>query len=129
MRSFNFHNTLYILKTTAAATAENTIGIHGRGCGYSANDTTYVMPDNPAIADSLERLNYQIEQVENLIVAEGALEQAFEGQRYYDLMRVALRRHDASFLADKVARRSGTLDAALREKLMDTKNWYIKVEN
>jgi hypothetical protein len=129
LRSFNFPNTLYILETTAAATTENTIGIHGRGCGYSANDTTYVMPDNPAIADSLQRLNYQIEQVENLIVAEGALEQAFEGQRYYDLMRVALRRHDASFLADKVARRSGTLDAALREKLMDTKNWYIKVEN
>ena len=126
LRSFNFPNTQYILETRGGATSENTIGIHGRGCGYSANDTAYVMPDNPAITDSLARLNYQIEQVENLIITESALEHAFEGQRFYDLMRVALRRNDPAFLADKVARRNGTLDASLQQKLMDTKNWFIK---
>jgi hypothetical protein len=61
-----------------------------------------------------------------MIINEMALEGAFEGYRYYDLMRVALRRGDASYLADPVSRRNGERDAALYEKLSNTDNWYLK---
>ncbi len=128
LSSFNFPNTSYILETTAGLADQNTLGLHGHGCGYSANDTTYVLPDDTTITDSLSRLNYQIEKVEDLVMTEEALEFAFEGHRFYDLMRVAMRRNDAAYLADKVAMRKGTIDSELKSKLSNTQNWYLKLE-
>jgi hypothetical protein len=60
-----------------------------------------------------------------MIVNEMALEGAFEGYRFYDLMRVALRRGDPAYLADPVSRRHGTVDEGLRSLLMSTNNWYL----
>jgi hypothetical protein len=54
-----------------------------------------------------------------------ALEGAFEGYRFNDLMRVALRRNDPTYLADPVSQRNGTVNTDLRQKLMDRKNWYL----
>ena len=54
-----------------------------------------------------------------------ALEGAFEGYRFNDLMRVALRRNDPAYLANAVSRREGTVDDALRTLLMNTDNWYL----
>ena len=66
--------------------------------------------------------------LEELILDERARELAFEGERFYDLMRVAKRRHDPAFLADKVAAKySSSQRAAIRAKLMDEKNWYINI--
>ena len=73
---------------------------------------------------------YMVDKVEQMIVDEMALETAFEGHRFYDLMRVAMRREDPTFLADKVARRNGEeagRDEALYNKLNDPtyNNWYL----
>jgi hypothetical protein len=67
--------------------------------------------------------------MENAIIDEDGLELAFEGQRWGDLMRVALRRNDPAFLADKVYNkllRDGNPNAAAtRAKLMTPANWYM----
>ncbi len=67
--------------------------------------------------------------IEDGIIKEGALENAFEGTRWPDLVRVALRRNDPAFLADKIYNKllkdgSGNA-AAVRTKLMDPANWYL----
>ena len=107
-------------------TKESTIGIHSLGSGDSQANGHYVLPQpTTALATRQDTIDYQIPLVEDLIINEMALEGAFEGNRYYDLMRVALRRGDAAYLADPVSRREGTVDATLRAKLLDTANWYL----
>ena len=128
LHTFNFPNNNYIIETTAGASNENTTGLHSRGCGFTAYNRSYVLPDDSTLTDAA-RLQYQMEHVEDLITDEEALEFAFEGHRFYDLMRIALRRNDPAYLATRVARRNGTTDAALFTKLSDTSNWYLRIEN
>ncbi|MEX0980567.1 MAG: RagB/SusD family nutrient uptake outer membrane protein [Bacteroidales bacterium] len=60
------------------------------------------------------------------IIEERARELAFEGERFYDLVRIAKRRNDPSYLADKVAAKfSGAEKEAIYQKLLDEQNWYI----
>ena len=64
--------------------------------------------------------------LEELIIDERARELAYEGERFYDLMRVAKRRNDPSFLASRVA---SEFPEGKREeiynKLLNEENWYI----
>ena len=122
LRQFDFPTDLYgILNpgVTASETA-NTIGIHSRGSGWGSASAYYQMPDTASLS-----LDEQIEAVEDMIVNEAALEFAFEGTRFYDLMRVALRRSDVNYLADRVAMRTGVNNEALRVKLQTQANWYL----
>jgi hypothetical protein len=62
----------------------------------------------------------------NQIMEEKAREMAFEGERFYDLMRIAKRNNDPAFLADRVAAKfKGADREAMRAKLMIEQNWYI----
>ncbi|MDD4970583.1 MAG: RagB/SusD family nutrient uptake outer membrane protein [Paludibacter sp.] len=106
----------------------NNTGIRMRGCGNVNLDTTnyripnyalYAGPRNNPKQDS-------IEFVEDAIQTELALEMAFEGNRFHDLMRFAIRRNDPAYLADKVAAKHVNNKEAIREKLMHVENWYLK---
>ena len=104
-------------------------GIHSRGSGDSECNAYYALPQPPtALATRQDTVDYQIPLVEQMIVDEMALEGAFEGYRFYDLMRVALRRGDPAFLADPVSRRAGIVDEKLRQHLLNTDNWYLPLQ-
>ena len=136
-------------------------GIHARGCGYGTwsaengspvtNITGY---NDETVFDYIPRLMAEgidfrtatkddiINAVENVICDELALELAFEGFRFSDLVRMATHKeasgyHGTEWLADKIAKRGareasedGTIeavepDAELRTKLLNTSNWYF----
>ncbi len=98
---------------------DNNIGVHARGCGNVDRGTDFIIPSLNSIQDSMD-------YVEDKIIEELALETAFEGNRFQDLMRVAMRRNDPSYLADKVAAKHKGNEQTIRTKLMDESNWYIK---
>ncbi len=68
-------------------------------------------------------------QIEDGLVQETALENAFEGTRWADLLRVARRRNDPAIIADKVYQKllkDGDPNAgAARAKLMNREGWYL----
>lgn len=130
LRKFDFPNLKYVLRTTNGLSSENTIGIHSHGCGWTEYNEFYTLPDDSTITDSIARRDYQIDKVEDLIMDEEALEFAFEGHRFYDLMRVALRRNDPSYLANKVYERRGKnnveeVKSLIKSNLTDTRTWYL----
>lgn len=139
----------------------NTYGIHARGVGMGSltstknivthiagkYDRTYYDYDHLLAAQlgstAHPQLQDSINAVENIIVDELALETAFEGNRFTDLVRVAEHKNASGFngtewLALKIANR-GTkaatskapgvdgYNANLYAKLKDQKNWYFTV--
>ena len=123
-----------------------TVGIHTRGCGVvppsqmrnSVYDYVSLIQQRAAEQGlTLSKSDIyggaydkQVRNIiEDLIVEEEAMELAFEGTRFFDLMRVAHRRGDASYLAERVSKRNGEKDAALYSKLLNTKNWYFPLPN
>ncbi len=68
--------------------------------------------------------------IENGLIKETALENAFEGTRWPDLLRIAIRRNDPSFVADKVYNKliksgvSAGAASTARAKLL-ARDWYL----
>lgn len=104
-------------------TRTNTQGLHARGCGDVYADTLYAIPA------TCTTLQDSILFVEDKIIDETALEAAGEGLRYYDLMRIALRRNDPSYLAVRVAQRKDVRnpDYNLLNRLSTPSNWYLNL--
>ena len=123
----NFPNELfdYVITNSSGTTIVKNIGIRMRGCGNVDLDTTfYRIPSKVKLA----AINSDsIKYVEDLIVNELALESAFEGNRFQDLVRVAIRRDDNSYLANIVAAKHTENKEAIRSKLSSSRDyWYLK---
>lgn len=126
-----------------------TIGVHQRGCGFILSDDpesygrssyNYVGLMQKKIKEATGKdvteediysgaYDEDIQNaVEDLIIDEAALELAFEGSRFSDLCRVALRRNDPNFLAERVAKRhTGEVDGNLQSWLQDKSHWFLPI--
>lgn len=111
--------------------AHNTMGIHSHGSGWTPMNEFYRLPEDSTMTE--EQL-YPIQKayVDSLLLNECGLELAFEGTRYYDIMRFALRQSNpGQFLLRQVCSRHGkdNIDAVRGEigkDLSDPRNWYLQ---
>jgi len=100
-------------------------GIRMRGCGNADIDTTYYRIPGQVQLTTIN--SDSIKYVEDLIVNELALESAFEGNRFQDLIRVAIRRNDNYYLANLVAAKHKNNKEVIRSKLASSRDyWYLK---
>ena len=97
---------------------DDNIGVHACGCGNVRLSTDFIIP-------SLNSLQDSVLFVEDKIIEELALETAFEGNRFHDLMRISLRRSDPAYLSDRVAEKYTDNKEAIRSLLLDENNWYL----
>ncbi len=126
-----------------SGTVRNMVGIHSRGSGWTPLNEYYkldfgdsicydMQPDstfifNEAAYNAIKAR--QQEQVDSLILNEEALELCFEGARYYDLMRFAMRSSNpGKFLTDHVNSRGGKNTSAGVD-LNDRQKWYLRWGN
>lgn len=136
-------------------TSENyndNIGSFTRGCGWGIleDNTVYVIPDytryvevdvtDPDTGDqttvtlpSVDAADIEAARadsilfVEDNIVNELAAETCFEGNRFFDLYRVAAHRNQfPAYMAKKVSARFGSKAAAMESLLSQRSAWFIK---
>ena len=92
-------------------------GIRGRG--YVTNR---VVPANMSAQDL-------VKTIDNYLVDESGLELAYEGLRWGELVRIAVRRNEPAFLADKIYQKLVTAGDPradeVRQRLMTRENWFL----
>ena len=109
----------------------NTMGMHSRGSGFTPMNEFYRLPVDTLRSEREQTPDLQA-FVDDLILTEGALEFAYEGTRYYDIMRFAMRSaNPGQFLAEKVYARRGAANAdvvrsEIKSDLTQKENWYLK---
>lgn len=117
----------------------------GRGRGISLDKENYIIPDFTQYVSSLDEesgeevlvpstdalhladaLSDSIAFVEECIVDELAAETAFEGNRFFDLLRISRHRGEfPAYMAKKVSLRFSDAET-MRQHLMEPSAWYIK---
>jgi hypothetical protein len=137
LAQFDFPETLYGLFTVSDVVSStflashNTIGIHTRGSGWTPRNEYYVMPDDTTITNPEARLARQIAGVDSLILNESALEFAFEGTRYYDVMRYAMRQSNPGEAMAKIIygrrgeSRRAEMQGTIKKDLNNKANWFL----
>jgi len=139
LAKFEFPDTRYAVMDVGdiigvGSSTHNMMGIHTRGSGWTPMNAYYQLPNDTIEPDASKRAQLTAEQqvfVDSLLLNECALEFAFEGTRYYDIMRFALRQDNpGEFMAKHIyARRgqdkSGEMQAEIKANLADQRNWYL----
>lgn len=94
--------------------------VRGRGYGMVYDEEGFIIPECATLEDS-------IQYVEDYIMDEMAAETCFEGNRFFDLLRVARHRGEyPAYMARKVAVRFGEDAEVMENKLMNEDVWYLK---
>jgi hypothetical protein len=112
------------------------MGVRGRvglGSGYDGISTSSVIYKHDPYTNQIigytdfsENSPGKKQWLEDQILNERALELAFEGERFYDLMRFAKRRNDPSYLASQVAAKyPADKRQEIYQLLLNENNWYI----
>jgi starch-binding outer membrane protein, SusD/RagB family len=82
------------------------------------------------VPDSITDQNKIIETIEDYITDERSLELAFEGYRMFDLIRIAKRRGNPDYLADRIAAKYPVnMQEMARNFFKNESNWYIPINN
>lgn len=132
------------------ASNHNMIGIHTRGSGWTPLNEYYQLPEAEVpevdeededdetefddedlfLMDTPELIAKQQAYVDSLILDESALEFAFEGTRYYDIMRYAYHQtNPGQAMAKIIGARLGDANrasmSAITAKLANQRNWFL----
>lgn len=107
----------------------------GRGLGISRDVALYIIPNYTRLvggapstndADIYAARQDSINWVESAILDELAAETAFNGNRFFDLLRMSRRRaNHPEFMAEKVAAKYSD-PAGMKNRLKNMDAWYIK---
>jgi hypothetical protein len=95
--------------------------MRGRGYGIYRDQSVFVIPGQDVLPEKQDSIDW----VELRILEEMSAETAFEGNRFFDLLRISRRRpNHPEFMAGKVASKYEDA-AAMKAELMDINHWFL----